>query len=156
MKIIRLSREKQAFVDDDDFEKLRGYSWFFGTSGYAVRNVRIEGKGKTQIYMHRVVLGTPNGKKTDHVNGNKLDNRKVNLRVCSVAENHWNKGAHKDSKSGVKGVFFHKRTGRWEAQIMALGKRYHLGYFFKKEKAATAYNQAAIELHGEFAKLNAV
>lgn len=156
MKTIRLTREKQALVDDDDFEKLIGHKWFFGTSGYAVRNVRTEGGEKTQIYMHRVILGTPDGKKTDHVNENKLDNRKENLRVCSVAENHWNKGAHKDSKSGLKGVFFHKRTGKFEAQIMALGKRYHLGYFFKKEEAAIAYNQAAMELHREFAKLNAV
>lgn len=154
--MIRLSREKQALVDDDDFDRLVGYNWFLGNNGYAVRNARSENGKKTQIYMHRVILGTPEEKKTDHINENKLDNRKVNLRACTVSENHWNKGAHKDSKSGLKGVFFHKRTGKWEAQIMALGKRYHLGYFFEKERAAVEYNNAAIKLHGEFAKLNVV
>lgn len=151
MKKIELTRGKVALVDDCDFEFLKQFRWFYATNGYAVRNEK-----DTQVYMHRVVKMTPRGKETDHINGNKLDNRRENLRECSGAENRWNKGAHRDSASGYKGVFFYKKTGKWEVQIMAKGRRHHLGYFIEKIEAAKAYNAAAIRLHGDFVKLNAV
>jgi hypothetical protein len=88
----------------------------------------------------------------DHINGNGLDNRKENLRICSHSENQWNRTKYKNNKSGYKGVFFHSKTGHWEAGIRINGKREYLGVFNTPQEASLAYSRKAIELHGEFAR----
>lgn len=87
----------------------------------------------------------------DHINQNKSDNRIANLRLATVGQNCCNKGARRDSKSGVKGVCWYKKLGRWVAQIEHRGEPYHLGYFHSIDEAAAAYAEAAKRLHGEFA-----
>lgn len=90
----------------------------------------------------------------DHINGNRLDNRKANLRTCSRAQNMWNSGARKTSKSGLKNIHWYKSTNRWHCSIMANGKRHSLGYFKKIEEAVLAQHEAVKNLHGKFAYSN--
>ena len=90
----------------------------------------------------------------DHINGNPLDNRKSNLRICTNAENQRNKGVYKNNKSGYKGVHWFKRDKKWQAQIKHNNKSIHIGLYEDKEEAARAYDKKAKELHGNFKNLN--
>jgi hypothetical protein len=104
--------------------------------------------------MHRVVNKTPENLLCDHINGNVLDNRKENLRSCTNQENTFN--AKIKNKSGYKGVCWHKRISKWNANIRINDKLIHLGYFEDIYEAAATYNSAAKEYFGEFARLNDV
>jgi hypothetical protein len=154
MKKIKLMGKKEIYVIVDNlfYNEFIKYNWYF-TSGYASRsewNPKTK-KGKT-IYMHRLVADTPEGKQTDHINRNKLDNRKKNLRICTNKQNSGNIALSKHNTSGAKGVNFHHK--RWRAFISDKNKHVHLGYFSTKELAIKAYNTKAQELFGSFALLN--
>jgi hypothetical protein len=99
--------------------------------------------------MHKLLTGWD---ETDHKNGNGLDNQRKNLRSATRPQNLWNKGRRSDNTTGFKGVT--KEAHGWRAVIKANGKRRHLGYFTSPELAARAYDAAAVEMHGEFARLN--
>ncbi len=88
----------------------------------------------------------------DHENTVRSDNRWDNLRAATRGQNRANCGAYKNNTSGLKGVSFYKRTGKWKAQIQASGKKTFLGYFLTKEAAHQAYAHAANEYFGEFAR----
>lgn len=90
----------------------------------------------------------------DHIDGNKLNNRIENLRICTHNQNQHNQGIRVTNKSGYKGVSFMKSLGKWQAQICCNSKVKHLGFFMGKEDAAHAYDRAALEIHGEFAWTN--
>lgn len=159
MAEIELTKGKVAFVDEEDLDRLNAHNWCFG-SGYAVRKgLRSEGlRGKT-VYMHRQILGLDDPETfCDHINHNRLDNRKENLRVCSCSENGANRLTGRNSGSGFKGVTFIKnysnRNKPWRAFLMVRGRGLTIGYFATKEQAAVAYNEAAKQHFGEFAKLN--
>jgi hypothetical protein len=109
-------------------------------------------------YLHRLILDAKKGEYVDHINGDLLDNRKSNLRLCSNSQNIRNQNKHKDNTSGYKGVSYNKRlkTNPWSAQIKYNRHSYHLGYYPTKELAAIAYNNKAIELFKEFARLNEI
>lgn len=157
MKKIPLTQGKFAVVDDDDYAELSRYKWCIQGDGYAVRKPRkSDGAGEKQIRMHRVIAGTPVGMTTDHINGDKLDNRKSNLRMATSAENQHNVQKRKDNISGFKGVSFSRRNGKWRATIAVNGVRHSLGLFSSPEDAAKSYNSSAIKYHGEFARLNVV
>lgn len=107
---------------------------------------------------HRVIWAIVHGREPkvhiDHINGDKADNRIVNLREADASENKYNIGIRTDNKSGYKGVHWFRERGRWIAGIRCQGKSQHLGYFDTPEEAARAYDAAARELHGAFAWLN--
>ena len=106
------------------------------------------------IRMHRLVVLAHYGEFTDHVNQDKLDNRKSNLRICTRSENQCNIGLKSNNTSGYKGV---SRNGdKWLAEIYVSKQKVHLGRFTCKHEAAKVYNNAALELHGVFACLNEV
>ena len=154
MKRKPLTQGKYATVDDADYEALSRFKWYFN-NGYARRNKKPRGVGL--LHMHRVIANTPNGMFTDHINGNKLDNRRENLRVCTHSLNKANRGKPKNNTSGFKGVFYqkdHRRKKPWTAHITVKRKSIALGYFSTKHEAALAYNKAAKELFGEFARPN--
>jgi len=108
--------------------------------------------GKTER-LHRVLIGAPPGYVIDHVNGNPLDNRRVNLRVATVSQNAKNRRAQRGSFGRYKGVHAHN-NGWWRAVIWSDGKRHSIGVYRTREEAAAAYDEAAIQLHGEFARTN--
>ena len=147
-KSIKLSKNKCALVDDEDFEYLNNFNWSLSSAGYAVSS--------SNKIMHRMIMNTPKGLVTDHINHNTLDNRKENLRICTNSENRHNYIKPKNNTSGYKGVYFHKTTNKWCAKIRVNRIKMHLGYFLDIEEAAIAYNKAATKYFGEFALLNYV
>ncbi len=153
MAKIELTHKKYSVVDEDDVERLRGIRWHFvggkhrGGKGYGYTNIN-----HSAVSMHQFLLGCPfpKGGTIDHKNGDGLDNRKENLRFASYSHQRQNSGIRRNNTTGFKGVI--KRKYRYSAVIS--GK--HLGYFKDKVEAAKAYNEAAIQLFGQFARLNEV
>lgn len=151
MKRIPLLKDKYALVDDEDFDYLNQWNWQTNAYGYAVRSKYVGNYKGVTYYMHREIMSTPKGKDTDHINRDKLDNRKQNLRICKHANNMKNLGLRKDNTSGVKGVRWHKQLQKWNARIHVNGKEISLGCFHDLKEAAKAYKDASIKYHGVYA-----
>lgn len=159
MKEIKLTQGKIAIIDDEDYDRVIAMGkWYFHHSGYAARSEHYKkpcGKDAViHIRMHRVLFDIPKNMLIDHINGNRLDNRKCNLRICTPSGNARNAAVNKNSSSGFKGVTFFKKQSKFRARIAVDGKQIFLGYFDNPTEAASAYNFAAIKYHQEFAKLN--
>lgn len=156
MKKILLSQGRYALVDDEDFEELSRYNWSYYKNhnvSYAIRRaLRTENMTPTRktIHMHRVVLGAKEGQQVDHINGNGLDNRRSNLRICTHAENMRNRGKQVNNTSGFKGVVFHNQRNKWQARMRLNGKIHSFGLFTRPEDAHAAYVEASKKLHGDF------
>ena len=146
MKKIKLTKGKFALVDDEDFEYLNQWRWGVSSSGYARRCQHIRlgvNKYKAQyIWMHRLVNDTPNDLFTDHINRDKLDNRKENLRNTNKSLNGLNRDKICTNTSGVYGVHFESQTKKWRAEIRVDGKRFSLGRFNNIKDAAFARKEA--------------
>lgn len=143
---IKLGYGKVVVVDEEDYDLLSKFKWRLSNKGYA----------SATISMHRLLAEAPKGKDVDHVNGDGLDNRKENLRICSRAQNVANtkKPTRKGgSSSKFKGVSWDKRVKKWSARVQPNGKS-HRQYFDTEEEAARAYDEMAKEHFGEFARLN--
>ncbi len=152
---IPLTKGKHTVIDIEDWGKVAEYNWTYNPLGYARAHVSICRGSSTDtfksIWMHRVILDAPEELHVDHINGDKLDNRKANLRLATRTTNGWNKPKQKTAKgkqctSQYKGVSF--CNGRWRAQIKRNGVLYRLGEFSNELDAARAYNKKAIELSG--------
>lgn len=155
MKQIKLTQNKLALVDDEDYEYLNQWKWYY-CNGYAIRTMWLKEKS-FKIRMHRVINKTPDDLFTDHINGNKLDNRRINLRSCDKKQNMANSVKQKNRSSKYKGVCFHKRDNKWQAYIFDKHLKLNfIGYFYTEEEAGLAYNDMAKNLFGEFAKLNII
>ncbi len=156
---IPLSGGQLAIVDLDDVPLLLSYYWIVGkqrgtTRSYARARYRIPGR---RIYeqMHRIIIGAKKGELVDHINGDTLDNRRANLRICNPLENARNRTTKgKNNTSGYKGVF--SSRGRWKVEIGYRGKLKYYGIYNNKEDAATVYNFAIKELFGDFVRYNEV
>jgi len=150
MATITISNGDVALVDDDLFGVLNQWKWQSNGRGYACRKER----GRS-ISMHRLVIDCPPGLELDHINGDKLDNRRENLRVCTHAENVRNRGQQIRRDPGLpKGVTACGKRGRYAAHIKYDGRIHRIGTFDSPEEAAHAYDVAAIKHHGEFARPN--
>lgn len=156
MREIPLTQGKFAIVDEEDYPELSKYRWRIQAHRYAARE-GMGGDKRKQVYMHRELLGVPEGFVVDHINGDPLDNRKSNLRICRQADNAKNQTkTRSDNSSGYKGVTFWKRDGNWKAQLYTNGKNINLGYFDNKHDAARMYNFWARDMFGDFASLNTI
>ena len=153
MRKIELTQGKFAIVDDEDYEYLRQFKWYY-REGYAARGIRKPNGKWTTIYMHRVIMGASECMEVDHINGDKSDNRKENLRICTLLENRRNRTKYKSNTTGYKGVYYDRRKIR--AKIKTDNKQIYLGSFKTLKEAAKAYNEAALKYHGEYARLNKV
>jgi len=155
MKHIELTKGKFAIVDDEDYELLSRFKWCYNGK-YAVRGQwNSESKCTDIISMHRFLTGFPDDKQIDHINGDKLDNRRSNFRACSGKENQRNMSLR--NGYSTKGVHYMRKRSHlsspWQAYITVDRKRKHLGYYETQQDAQKAYNSAAIEHFGEFARV---
>lgn len=143
-------------VDDEDYEKLSEYKWHARIQTYTgLFRAKRHGNPK-EVDMARQIMDCPDGLEVDHINGNLLDNRKCNLRICTHQENMRNRRIQKNNCSGYRGVSPKRSEGTFTAQIYVMRKKIHLGTFSSPYDAAIAYNDAAKIHYGEFAKLNDV
>lgn len=147
MKTIKLTQGKYAIVDDADYEWLSASKWCFNM-GYAYRR-----KKTVPTYMHREIMSPPPGMQVDHINGDGLDNRRANLRICTQTQNLRN-NRRRRAKSGFKGVYPGGKPGRWCARICVDKQPRHLGTYDCPRVAAKVYDEAAIRFFGEFATIN--
>lgn len=168
-RTVPLSRGYVALVDDEDYEWLSAFKWCFRGSakepdyGYAVRGWRYtdaEGNSRYKgVAMHREIMGADGKERVDHVNGDRLDNRRSNLRLATDSQNGLNRGKHRRVaavSSQFKGVYREQRRKNkiWGVRIQAAGKYVYVGSYETEEEAALAYDAAAKRHHGEFARLN--
>lgn len=159
-KRIQLTQGKCAIVDNGDFvpaSQIRWYAWFNRStkSFYAVFS-RQKNRKKTTIYLHRFLMQPPEKMVVDHKNGNTLDNRRSNLRICSQRDNV-RSGRGKSGQSGFRGVVWNAQRKKWMSRIHdGSGTSTYLGLFSSKKEAAQAYNIAAKKLFGEFSHLNKI
>lgn len=136
-----------ALLSDCDIARVCGHSWYINTHGYIQET-------RTGLLLHRLVMNAPKGVQVDHINGDKLDNRRENLRLCDNTQNSHNQQRHVAGQSKYKGV---RRNGkRWQAQIAIFGIHKTLGTHDTEAEAALAYNAAARHHFGVFARLNEV
>lgn len=158
MKKIELDKGKITLVSDKDFEKLKNFKWYFHESdGYVIKGI-YNGNSVKTLQIHRFILGLGDGdnREVDHINGDKLDNRRENLRICTSQNNKMNRPKYSNNTSGFKGVYWRKDKNKWQAKIQFNSKQYSLGYFLNKISAAKSYNIAATKFFKEFACLNKI
>ncbi len=156
--IVKLGSAKHGdvsfIIDDEDFEKIKEWTLrpAANGSGQIYLNMsKTEGPIRMVSYFHRFIMNCDEGMVIDHINGNTLDNRKENLRICTQLQNNWNTGKRKSNcYSKYVGVTWVKSVKKWQA---CLGNRY-LGRFDNEEIAAKAYDTEARKTYGEYARLN--
>ncbi|HNS22727.1 MAG TPA: AP2 domain-containing protein [Sedimentisphaerales bacterium] len=146
---IVLTNGMVAYVDACDYDQLSRYKWRLVSGGYAGRY-----ESRKCVLMHRQIMNPPDGMQVDHIRGNRLDKTRANLRVCTPAENARNRAKNAGSSSRYVGVFYNKQRSRWIVLIRVEGRYQFVGSFDDEEEAARAYDRAAVERLGEFARLN--
>lgn len=145
MKKILVSKQRFALVDDEDYDKLVVHKWWL-IKGYAYTQL----KRKT-VTMQKMIMGeSSRSLYIDHINQDRLDNRKTNLRYCTPAQNIRNQKKRCTNTSGYKGVSFDKSTNKYMAYITVDYKQKNLGRFDSAKAASRAYKLASKSLHGEF------
>ena len=159
MKKIPLPDGLCTLVDNEDYPRVKKYTWFTSKGKYGPSCVRTSKKThgiQKTLLLHRVIMNAKHEEVVDHINHNALDNRKMNLRTCSRSENSRNMKLRIHS-SRFKGVSWHERANKWVAYIWLFGKgTKYLGLFSNEIEAGKAYNCAALKYFGEFGYLNPV
>jgi hypothetical protein len=158
MKEIKLDKGYTALVDDSDYEFLNQWTWHFN-KGYASRTVHFrdkDGKRKeVRVLMHRQILGLVDPSiYGDHINLNKLDNRKCNLRLADKSTNCWNKGRRKTATSQYIGVCYIRERNTWRGTVYHRGRTVWQKDYKDEKEAALARDIQALKYRGEYAKLN--
>lgn len=146
------NREKPAIIDIEDYEKVEKYHWTKTTRDYTVSHIDVNGKLK-KIYLHRLIMGVEDKKtklNVDHINGNVLDNRKINLRFATQLQNCWNKRLNSNNTLGVAGVREIRNAKIWNARIIVNYKVIHLGNYRDINEAIKARKEAEIKYFGEY------
>ena len=149
---IALSNGSFAIVDDNDYDLVAKCFWSVTSGGYVSGSIKTN-IGRRQIRIHRLITGAPPHMDVDHINGDKLDNRRSNLRVCTTSQNSANQGVRSNNTSGYKGVY-RSDEGYWRAQITVRRVKLNLGTYRTKTEAARAYDAACLKHFGEYARPN--
>lgn len=148
MKKIDISTPKYpnkfALIDDEDFCLVSKYNWYLTDNGYARTST------PKKMYMHRLILGLKSKKQCDHINGNRIDNRKINLRACKESENHYNVGVRTDNNSGFRGVSYDKDRNKWLVSLTKDGKHNYGGRFKDINIAIKRCVELSRKLYGDF------
>lgn len=155
MKKIKLNNGMCATVDDDVFLEVSGFTWCTHEIGDRIYvRARLPGKkgANTNVSLHRFIMAASAGQIVDHINGDGLDNRMANLRLCSQRDNSRNRGPSKGRKT--KGVSWSDRLKKWRAYIKVDYRQIYLGVYSAKVDALAAYDSAALLFFGEFARQN--
>lgn len=136
---------KELLIDKEDLEIVSARQWFIDSGGYASTGFQSH-----RTRLHRLLLSgsIPDGMVVDHINRNKLDNRRSNLRICEQVVNTRNVGLKKNNTSGVPGVFYDKRAHKWRAQISYQGRTKQIGIFDDYEDAVKARKEAEKTYYG--------
>jgi hypothetical protein len=153
MKKIALTDGSVTLVDDEDFDFLSQWNWMRHTAGYAYA---WEPALKKLVYMHRVILNPPPHLHVDHINRDRLDNRRSNLRPATRVENMMNSEIRREGTSKYRGVSWDAERGKWFASIRINKRSKNLGRYSSESEAAEAYNRAALQHYGDFAPFNLV
>lgn len=147
--------EQMFFIDGEDFNKIKNFKWHLNKRKYVLTSTYIN-RNRSCLFLHRLLTDCPAGMFVDHIDGNPLNNCKSNLRLCTHAENLRNQKNKDNFTSKYKGVCFSKRDKKWRASIMINYKHIHLGFHKNEIDAAKAYNKAALENFGKYARLNII
>lgn len=139
-KEIPLTQGKVVLVDDEDYDWLSRFKWYYSAVGYACRSTW-DGEKRGREYMHRAIMGDPDGI-VDHINRDTLCNTRANLRVTDRSGNGLNGNPKKNNKTGVIGVSFDPRRKKWSARIQIARRTIHLGRFATFEAAVQARQRA--------------
>ena len=139
-----------TLVDSEDYKKFSPQKWSYA-GGYAVRYTA----DKKRIYLHREIMKCPSEMFVDHINNNRLDNRRENLRICTHAENVRNVGLRSNNVTGYIGVSYieERKSRQWRARTRKDGVTQHIGYYETPEDAAKAYDTFVVSI-SEFSKTN--
>ncbi|MEN6337815.1 MAG: HNH endonuclease [Phycisphaerales bacterium] len=148
-KSITLTNGMIAYVDAADYEELSRYTWRLVSGGYAGRC-----EGRKYILMHRQIMNPPEGMQVDHMHGNRLDNTRAHLRICTPSENALNRRKNAGSTSRYVGVYYDETRKKWIVKIRLNGKYKFVGQYDDEIDAARAYDRAAVERLDDFARLN--
>ena len=152
MKKISLNNEDNcALVDDVDYAWISKFTWHLAYDSRYSLSYAACGQG----LMHRIILNPPPDKHIDHIDKNGLNNRRSNLRLCTISQNQMNRKTTQGT-SRYKGVYWDSHHSQWRAEIVYKTKRHRIGYFISENKAALAYNERARALHRNFASLNEI
>lgn len=136
MTIIKATNGPHILVDRDVYDWAHWINWHVTGHGYAVVHLPGTGKRGKKVYLHQLLLPKETGLEIDHINRNRLDNRRRNLRYATKSENIHNARLKSNNRSGFKGVYWDQQTGRWRAQIKINGKTHTLGRFLNSHEAA--------------------
>jgi len=161
--ILHTAKGEEFRVDAEDAEKVIGIRWCINSNGYVVTTVNkrtaalFDKPVGASVRLHRWIMDAPDGMQVDHINHDKSDNRKQNLRICTQAENMCNKASWM-GQSHYKGVSYRLDSPNkpWRAICYCQGRKHCLGSYATEEEAAVAYNEAARRYHGAYAVLNDV
>jgi hypothetical protein len=150
-KSITLTNGMIAYVDAADYDQISRYTWHLAGGGYATRFEK-----RRLITMHRQIMNPPEGMVVDHVHGNRLDNTRAHLRICTPAENARNRIRKGGLPSRYIGVSLCKapKKNKWSVKIPQDGRYKHIGRFEGELEAARAYDYAAVLYLDDFARLN--